>query len=473
LALCTAQVLDAVDSTVVNVALPAIQDDLAFTAADLSWVVNSYTIAFGGLLLLAGRLGDLAGRRRVLVGGLALFTAASLLCGLATSPGFLIGARFVQGVGGALASAVTLGMIVVLFPEPREQARAIGVFSFVGAAGASIGVLAGGLIVDALSWQWIFFVNVPIGLVATVLSVRLIAADRGIGLRAGADGLGAALVTAGLMLAVYAVVGAAESGWLSVRTLGLGALAIVLLGGFVVRQTRAAHPLLPLRLFRSRRLSGANLVMGLAVAGMFAFQFVLALYVQRVLGYGAARTGVAFLPISVMIGMVSLGLSPRLNNRFGPHRVLLAGTVLLAAGLALLTRLGTDAGYAAEILPVALLLGCGAGMMLPAVTTLAMVDVPPADAGVASGLVNTSQQVGGALGVAVLTTLASWRAEELTADGAATAEALTAGYHLAWAGGAVLMAAAAVLTAVVLRPAGHRERITRPPIQEQQIHYSE
>ncbi|CAI7976986.1 MULTISPECIES: MFS transporter [unclassified Parafrankia] len=452
--LCASMLMVILDGTIVTVALPTIQDDLGFSTSGLAWVVNAYLVAFGGLLLLAGRVGDLVGRRRVFVAGLVLFTVASLLCGLATGAGMLIAARFVQGVGGALSSSVVLGMIVVAFPEPREQARAIGVFSFVGAAGASIGLLAGGLLVETLTWHWIFFVNVPIGAVAVVLSLRVLPAERGLGLRAGADAPGAALVTAGLMLGVYTIVGTADAGWASARTIGLGALALALLAAFAARQATAAHPLLPPRLFSSRPLTVANIVQTLMAGGLFAFQFVLALFLQRVLGYGPAETGLAFLPIAATIGAFSLGLSGRLAHRFGAGLVLLPGLVLLGLGLWLLSRLAPDAAYATDVLPVAVVLGCGGGLTLPALTQLSMTGVPPNDAGLASGLANTTLQVGGALGLAVLTTLAAWRTGNAADGGAGPAEALTAGYHLTWIGGAILMVAGLLLAVAFLRPNG-------------------
>ncbi|MQA27987.1 MAG: MFS transporter, partial [Micromonosporaceae bacterium] len=330
------------DGTIVNVALPTIQRDLGFSQSSLAWVVNAYLIAFGGLLLLAGRLGDLIGRRRVFLTGLAVFTAASLLCGVANSQELLIAARFLQGAGGAMASSVILGMIVTMFPEPGERARAIGVYSFVASAGASIGLLAGGVLTQAISWHWIFFVNVPIGIAAAVLAVRLIEPDRGIGLAEGADVAGALLVTSALMLGVYTIVKAADHGWASAHTLGLGAVSIALFTGFVARQATAAKPLLPLRLLRSRNVSGANLIQILMVAGMFGMFFLGALYLQRVLGYDAVQIGMSYLPVSIGIGVFSLGLAPRLTMRFGARRVLASGLASMAAGLALFARVPVD-----------------------------------------------------------------------------------------------------------------------------------
>jgi EmrB/QacA subfamily drug resistance transporter len=439
------------DQTIVNVALDAIKSDLGFSQPDLAWVVNSYLIAFGGLLLLAGRLGDLLGRRRVFVTGLAVFTAASLWCGLSGSQEMLIVARFVQGAGGALAAAVALGMVVTLFPDPMERAKAIGIYSFVAAAGASIGLLAGGVLTQALSWNWIFLVNLPIGLAATVLAIRLLAPERGIGLGAGADVLGAIAVTGGLMLGVYTIVETTEYGWGSARTLGLGAVAVALLVGFVIRQATAANPLVPLRIFRSRRVSGANLINVLTVSGMLGMFFLGVLYMQRVLGYDPLQTGLAFLPVAVTIGSLSVGLSARLNTRFGGRNVMLVGLVLLAAGLALMTRVPVDGRYLVDLLPAMLLLGIGAGLFFPAVVTLAMSDATPEDSGLASGLVNTSQQVGGALGIAVLATVATGRTDRLLAGGDGVPSALTSGYQLAFGISTVLVLTAAVVAAIALR----------------------
>jgi EmrB/QacA subfamily drug resistance transporter len=465
--LCVGMLMIILDSTVVNVALPAIQGDLGFSQSSLAWVVNAYLIAFGGLLLLAGRLGDLLGRRRIFLSGLALFTAASLLCGLAGSQAVLIGARFLQGVGGALTSAVILGMIVTMFPQPGEQARAIGIFSFVAAAGGSIGLLAGGVLTQALDWHWIFFVNVPIGVVAGVLAARRLPRDEGIGFAQGADGPGALLVTGALMLGVYTIVGAAEEGWESARTLGLGLAALALLAGFVVRQARARTPLVPLRVFRSRNVSGANAVQVLMVAGLFGMFFLGALYLQRVLGYDAVETGLAFLPVPLAIGTLSLAVSPRLIMRFGARATLLPGLAAIAAGLALFARAPVDGAYATDVLPVMALLGVGAGLSFPAVMTLAMSGATPRDSGVVSGLANTTQQVGGALGLAVLATLSSSETETQLAGGASAAAALVDGYHLAFVVAAGLVLAALALAAGVLQPesaaqAAHAEVVDLP-----------
>jgi MFS family permease len=357
----------------------------------------------------------------------------------------------VQGVGAAMASAVILGMIVTMFPQPREQAMAIGIYSFVASAGASIGLLAGGLITQAINWHWIFFVNLPIGVAAAVLAVRLLEDDRGLGLGEGADVAGAALVTAALMLGVYTIVGTVDHGWGSAHTLGFGAAAVALLAGFVARQATASRPLVPLRIFRSRNVSGANVVQALMVAGLFGMFFLGTLYLQRVLGYDAVQTGAAFLPVSVGIGVLSLGFSARLITRLGARTVLLPGLVAIVAGLLLLTGAPVGGDYVTDLLPALVLLGVGAGIAFPALVTLAMSGATPADSGLASGLVNTTQQVGGALGLAVLATLSSSRSDHLLAQGDSAASALTGGYHLAFAIGAGLVIAAIVVAALVLR----------------------
>jgi EmrB/QacA subfamily drug resistance transporter len=462
LVLCAGFLMIILDQTVVNVALPSIQDDLGFSQSSLAWVVNAYLIPFGGLLLLAGRLGDLVGRKRMFMAGLAVFTLASLLCGAAQSQEMLIGARFLQGAGGAMTSAVILGMIVTMFPQPREQAKAIGVYSFVAAAGGSIGLLAGGLLTEAINWHWIFFVNLPIGVATAFAAARVIDADEGIGLRRGADVPGAALVVAALMLGVYTIVEATGHGWASTHTLGFGALSLALLGAFVARQATAAQPLMPLRIFRSRTVSVANLIQALMVAGLFGMFFLGALYLQRVLGYGAIEVGLAFLPVALTIAAFSLGPAVRLIVRFGARATLIPGLALVALGLALFQRAPVGADYATEILPVMLLLGTGGGLSFPALMTLAMSGATEADSGLASGLVNTTQQVGGALGLAVLATLSTTRTEGLLDDGSAPAAALTGGFHLAFAVGAGLVVVAIVLAIAGLGPArGGRARAPR------------
>jgi EmrB/QacA subfamily drug resistance transporter len=451
--LCCGVLMIVLDATVVNVALPSIQRDLGFSTASLAWVVNAYLIAFGGLLLLAGRLGDLLSRRDVLLAGLGVFTVASLVCGAAQSQEMLVAARFVQGIGGAMTSAVILGMIVTMFPEPREQAKAIGVFAFVASAGGAIGLLVGGILTQAINWHWIFFVNLPIGIATALLARRLVARDEGIGLRRGADVPGALLITGGLMLAVYTLVKpAAEDGWGAGTTLSLGAVSVALLAGFVAREATASNPLVPLRIFRSRNVSGANAIQALSVAAMFGQGFLGALYLQRVLGYDALEIGLAYLPLTIVMATLSLRYSERLVMRFGPRTTLLGGLVVTAVGLALFTRAPVDASYAADVLPTMVLLGAGAGLAFPALMTLAMSGATPSDAGLASGLVNTTVQVGGALGLAVLATLSATRSGDLAARGEPAAAALTGGYQLAFGISTALVLAAIVVAALVLEP---------------------
>ena len=450
LVLCTGMLMIVLDATIVNVALPSIQSDLGFSEAGLAWVVNAYLIAFGGLLLLAGRLGDLVSRRGIFVAGLGVFTVASLLCGAAQSQEMLVAARFVQGVGGAMTSAVILGMIVTMFPEPGDQAKALGVFGFVASAGGSIGLLLGGVLTEGINWHWIFFVNLPVGAATIYAATRLLDRDRGIGLDKGADVPGAALITGGLMLAVYTIVKpAAELGWGAGQTLLLGAASVALVAAFVWREATARTPLIPLRIFRSRNVSGANLIQALAVAGMFGQGFLGALYLQRVLGYEPLQTGLAFLPLTLVMGTLQLRYSGPLTMRFGARRVLIAGLLITTAGLALFTQAPVDANYVVHILPVMLLTAIGIGIAFPALIGISMSGARPEDAGLASGLVNTTVQVGGALGLAVLATLAASRTAEV---GGAVAEALTAGYHLAFWISALLMLAAVVVAVFVLEP---------------------
>jgi EmrB/QacA subfamily drug resistance transporter len=463
--LCGGLLMIVLDATIVNVALPSIQEDLDFSQSNLAWVVNAYLIAFGGLLLLAGRIGDLVGQRRVFLAGLAVFTAASLLCAVAQTQGMLIGARFIQGAGGAIASAVILGMIVTMFPEPREQAKAIGVYSFVASAGASIGLLAGGILTEAINWHWIFFVNVPIGITLALLAIRLVDDREGIGLEQGADVPGAVLLTAGLMLGVYTLLEAGEQGWGSLQTLGLGGVALALLTLFVARQARIENPLMPLRLFRSRNVTGANLVMALLVVGFFGMFFLGALYMQGILGYSPLEVGLAFLPACLVMGTLSLGFAERLIMGVGPRSALIAGLASAAAGLLLFARAPVDGDYLADLFLVMLLLGGGAGLSFPALMTLAMSGATPRDSGLASGLVNTTVQVGGAVGLAVLATVATERTEGLIADGESTASALNSGYHLAYLIGAALTLLAIVVAVVVLRsrpPAGAPQEAEPP-----------
>ena len=452
--LCGSMLMIVLDATIVNVALPAIRSDLHFTPASLAWVVNAYLISFGGLLLLAGRLGDLIGRRRIFLTGLVVFTLASAGCGFAVNQQMLVAARFVQGIGGALTSAVVLGMIVSMFPAPQEQAKAIGVFAFVASAGGAVGLLAGGVIAQAISWHWIFFVNVPIGIAVALASRRLVPADNGQGFGAGADVAGAGLVTSALMLAVYTIVKpAAEKGWLAPETLALAAVSLALLAGFVVRQRYARSPLVPLELLRSRNLVGANLIQLIGAAGMFGAFFLGTLYLQNLRHYNALQIGLAFLPVTICMGTLSVRYSERLITRFGARTAALLGLALMALALALLAIAPANADYMTQLLPTMALLGLGAGACFPALIGLGMDGVKPHQAGLASGLVNTTAQIGGALGLAALATLSSTQTHRLAESGHGQDAALLSGYHLAfWIAAGLITVAAVIAAKLLTRP---------------------
>ena len=461
--LCAGMLMIVLDVTDVNVALPSIQSDLGFSQSNLAWVVNAYLIAFGGLLLLAGRLGDLISRRGVFLAGLGVFTVASFACGVAQSQEMLVAARFIQGIGGAMASAVILGMIVTMFPEPRDQAKAIGVYGFVASAGGSVGLLAGGVVTQAISWHWIFFINIPIGIATAILAVRLLERDKGIGFGEGADVAGATLVTGALMLLVYTIVKpAADEGWGATRTLVLGAASFALIGLFIAREATARNPLIPLRIFKSRNVSGANAIQAVSVAGMFAMFFMGALYFQKVLGYDALETGLAFLPATVVMGTLSVRYSERLVMRFGARNMLIPGLLFILGGLLLFTQTPVGGDYLTHGLAPVALIGAGAGLAFPALMTLAMSGATPEDAGLASGLVNTTAQVGGALGLAVLATVASSRTESLSQAGDSALVALNGGYHLAYLIGAGLVLVALAIAWVVLRPEGSAAEAGQP-----------
>jgi EmrB/QacA subfamily drug resistance transporter len=452
--LCAGTLMIVLDATIVNVALPAIQRDLGFAQSNLAWVVNAYLITFGGVLLLAGRLGDLLGRRRVFLVGLAVFTLASLACGVSTSQGVLIAARFIQGLGGAMTSAVILGMIVTMFTEPRERTRAISVYSFVASAGASIGLLAGGVLTEALNWHWIFFVNVPIGIVTGILAFRLIEDDQGLGLGQGADVPGAALVTGALMLGVLTIIRASDVGWASMGTLvGIGVTALAL-AVFVGREARTANPLLPLRIFRSRAVAGANAVMVLLVAGFFGTFFIGSLYLEQALRFDALGIGLAFLPVSVCLGVVSIAFVEPLVTRFGQRAVVRGGLALVLVGLLLFGRMPAHASYALDVAPALALVGIGSGLAFPAIVGLAMSGATRRDAGLASGLVNTTRMVGGSLGLAGMASLATTRAAELAATGANGITVLIGGSQLALQFAALLVAGAIVVAWTVLPAVG-------------------
>ncbi len=448
--LCLGSLMIVLDTTIVNVALPSIRADLGFSATSLAWVVNAYMLTFGGFLLLAGRLGDLFGHRRLFIGGVILFTTASLVCGLSDSPGMLVAARAVQGLGGAVVSAVSLSLMMSLFVEPGERARAMGVFGFVAAGGGSIGVLLGGVLTGLLDWHWIFLVNVPIGVVVCLSARRVLPAGTASEERRRLDVGGAALITTALVLAVYGIVGGNQAGWTSTRTLGLLGAAAALLIAFVALEARIDSPLVPLGLLRRRRLAGANIVGVLWAAAMFAWFFLSALYLQLVLGYSPLQVGLAFLPSNLIMGAFSLGLSAKLVMRFGIRRPLSGGLALAAVGLALLARAPVHGSFAADVLPSMILLGVGAGMALNPTLLAAMSDVEPQDAGLASGIVNTSFMMGGGLGLAVLASLAASRTTHLLTAGASHLVALTGGYHVAFLAGAAFAALASLVGAVLL-----------------------
>jgi EmrB/QacA subfamily drug resistance transporter len=449
--LCLGDLMIVLDVTIVGVALPSIREDLGFSETSLAWVVNAYLLTFGGFLLLGGRLGDLFGHRRLFVIGITLFTLASLGCGLAGSQEFLIGARAVQGLGAAVVSAVALSLIVTLFTEPSERAKAMGVFGFVAAGGGSIGVLLGGILTDALDWHWIFLVNVPIGVAVFALTLALIPSARGQTLAGRIDVAGAVSVTAALMLAVYAIVNGNEQGWTSARTLGVLAGSAALMALFLAIESRVSAPLVPLGLFRRRNIAISNVVGVLWAAAMFAWFFLSALYLQLVLGYSPLQVGLAFLPANLIMAFFSLGISAKLVLRFGIRPPLAVGLGLAAAGLLLFARAPVDGNFVVDVLPSMILLGLGAGMAFNPVLLAAMSDVEESQAGLASGVVNTAFMMGGALGLAVLASLAASRTDTLAASGDSPLVALTGGYHAAFLAGAAFAFAAAVIGGSLLR----------------------
>ncbi|HEY7004153.1 MAG TPA: MFS transporter [Gaiellaceae bacterium] len=464
---CLGDLMIVLDVTIVGVALPSIREDLGFTESSLAWVANAYLLTFGGFLLLAGRLGDLFGHRRLFLLGITLFTSASLACGLAASQGMLVGARAIQGLGAAVVSAVALSLIVTLFTEPAERAKAMGVFGFVAAGGGTIGVLLGGVLTDVLSWHWIFLVNVPIGIAVFGLSLLVLPAEGGRESEGRLDVVGALTVTASLMLAVYAIVNGNEVGWTSGRTLGLLAVSAALLGLFLLIESRIRSPLVPLQLFRLRNIAVSNVVGVFWAAAMFAWFFLSALYLQLVLGYSPLEVGLAFLPANLIMAVFSLGLSARLVMRFGIRLPLGVGLALASVGLVLFARAPVDGSFALDVLPSMILLGIGAGMAFNPVLLAAMSDVSPNEAGLASGIVNTSFMMGGALGLAVLASLAASRTDTLLASGESRLSALAGGYNLAFLVGAIFALSAALLGAGLLRAgAPAAEPVETTPEQE-------
>jgi EmrB/QacA subfamily drug resistance transporter len=450
--LCLGQLMMVLDATIVNVALPSIQHELHFSQGNLTWVMNGYLITFGGFLLLAGRMGDLVGRKKVFLTGLVMFTAASVLCGVAGDQTLLIVARLLQGIGGAVASAVILAIIVTEFPGRAEQAKAMGLYAFVSAGGGSIGLLAGGALTQSLDWHWIFFVNVPIGALAFLLGWMLIDENKGIGLAGGVDVLGSILITLATMLGAFAIVKSTEYGLFSARTLGVGGASLALLGAFLALEARLANPIMPLRILRLRMLMGSSLVRGLLITGMFSAFFLGSLYLERVLGYDAIHTGLAFLPLTISIGVLSMGISARAVERFGAVSTLTAGLAGIITGLLLLATAGVHASYFPGLFLAFLFLGLGAGASFLPLLTIGMSDAPARDAGLASGIVNVSVQLFGAIGLASMGTIATDHAKALSAGGHSLASALTGGYHLAYMVAAACVGVGIVASFLLLRP---------------------
>jgi EmrB/QacA subfamily drug resistance transporter len=455
---CFAMLMNSLDQTIVNVALPTIQHDLHFTQANLAWVIDAYLLTFGGALLLAGRLGDLFGRRRVFLIGVLVFTAASAACGASTDQAMLIVARFVQGFGAALSSSVILAIIVAEFPEARERARAMSSYVFVAVCGGAVGLLLGGALTQALSWHWIFFINVPIGVVTLGLGWFLIDENVGLGLRAGLDVGGAVLSTAGMMVGIYAIVSASQDGWLTAHTLGFLGLAVVLLVAFGVLESRLRNPIIPLRILRCRGLVPTSFARGLTIMGMYSTLFIGVLYFQHILGYDSITTGLAYLPMTLAVMVMSLGVTSRLMRRFGPKWTAMAGFVLLLVGLLIFGQSGQHVAFVPRLLISSLMIGIGAAAALMPMLTIALAEVPAVDAGLGSGVINVAQQIAAALGVAILGTIADERTTTLLARGQSTASALTGGYHLAFAVAAGCVGLAIVVTAVFI----HSPKVNRP-----------
>jgi len=455
--ICFGQFMIVLDSTIVNVALASIQRDLRFTQADLTWVVNAYLITFGSLLLLAGRAGDLIGRKKVFLAGVVLFTAASVLCGLAQNPAALIAARFLQGAGGALSSGVILALIVTGFPRPVERAQAMSVFTFVIAGGGSLGLLAGGVLTQLVSWHWIFFINLPVGVATFWLGAILIDETEGLGLRQGVDVVGSILVTAAMVFGVYSIVTAAQYGWASAHTIGFGAGAVGLLASFLVLEGRIANPIMPLRILRIRSLVGASVARAMLATGMFATFFLGTLYLQQVRGYSAVETGLAFLPWSISLGVLSLGITANLMRRFGPRRVLVPGMLAIVTSLAVMANAGQNVSYFPVLLGAYTLFGIGAGTSFMPLITIAMSEVPAQDAGLASGIANVSMQISAAIGLAALGTISSGHTAALAAQGYALSSALTGGYQFAFGIAAICVAVGLLVVLVVLRSRGRHQ----------------
>jgi len=447
---CLAMLMNALDSSIVNVALPSIQRSLHFSPSGLTWVVDAYLIAFGSFLLLAGRLGDLIGRKKVFLTGVTIFTLSSLVCSLATSQVMLIGARFLQGLGGAVSTSVIVAIIVTEFSGAAERAKAMSAYLFVAVGGGSIGLLVGGLLTQAVNWHWIFIINVPIGIVTLILGVALITENEGLGIRHGLDVTGSLLMTVSLMVAIYSVVTASAYGWLSAHTLGFGALALILVTAFFAIEARVSRPIVPLRILQLRSLTASSVVRGLTFSAMFSVFFFGALYMERVLGYGPLQTGVAFLPMSLSMAAMSLGVTSRLLLRYGPMKLLVPGLSAVVTGLVIFSQSGVGASYVTTMLPAFLLLGVGMSVSAVPLLTLAMADVPSSDAGLASGLVNVSMWLASSTALAVFGTLAASRTGGLESQGRGVAASLVAGYHEVFLIGAALSLLGLLLTLVLL-----------------------
>ncbi len=459
---CLAQLMIVLDVTIVNVALPAIQQDLHFSQGNLTWVVNAFLVTFGSLLLLTGRLGDLVGRKRVFLAGLVTFTVASLLCGIAPTQEALVGARFLQGIGAAAQASVILAIIITEFPEAVERARAMSAYVFVSVAGGSIGLLAGGLLTQTLSWHWVFFVNLPIGVATFALAHALIRADRGLGLGHGVDWVGSFLVTASLMSAIYSIIEATTHGWTSLQVLGFAGLAAVLMAAFLALEARIENPIMPLRILRLRGLVNASLVRGLLVTGMYSTFFLGTLYLEQVRHYSELQTGAAFLPWTLTVAVLSQGITARLVGRFGPLSVLTSGMATAAAGLLLFATVGPDTAFFPTIFFACFAIGLGIGIAFMPLLTIAMADVPPEDAGLGSGITTLSQQISGALGLAVLSTIAANHTKAL-ADDHGPVSALIGGYQVAFVAGALAIGVGIVLAFALLRPRDERVALEQVP----------
>jgi EmrB/QacA subfamily drug resistance transporter len=468
---CLAMLMNALDSSIVNVALPSIQRDLHFSQANLTWVVDAYLIAFGSFLLLAGRLGDLFGRKKVFLSGVALFTASSFVCSLASSQAMLITARFFQGMGGAISTSVIVAIIVTEFPGANERAKAMSAYMFVAVGGGSIGLLVGGILTQAVNWHWIFVINVPIGIITFVLGSVLIKENAGLGVKEGLDLKGSLLMTVSLIVGIYAIVTASTNGWLSAHTLGFGALSIVLMVAFFLLEARIAKPIMPLRILKIRSLTTSSLVRGLSFTAMFAVFFFGALYLERVEGYDPLRTGIAFLPLTLVMAIMSIGVTSRLLARFGPMKLLVPGTSAAVIGMYWLSRSGVHADYFTAILPAFILLGVGMSISAVPLLTIAMADVPREDAGLASGIVNVSMWLASSAGLAVFGTLAANKSSALLSRGYTPSQSLVAGYHEAFFIGAVLTALALVVIVTILRAPAKEAADNRESLEEEMSHF--